>query len=406
MTTWNIPNFLKSNVSQLYSNTFDLGGCRWKVRTNPKWYRLPDYFPLFLLCCSDPEVKLEGGRGGRPRTIQAKYSFTLVDQKRRKKEHKEEQQQSKKKRKKTMTTNMNDLSLMFLQKRRKKRKNEQKDQRQKKKKKKKKRKKALTTNMNDFSLAITPWIRSSVSLKKLPFKEPVYEFGFDSDTGEHKVICVWHHPPGSSKPRSLPLPACCEVLTVGVHASWRIIDANGSVYWRTRPYGSLLEFDMEPEKYRTVRIPEFIDRGNNGEKRSFLSLVEVSGLSSHEKFLCRLTISSLNLLKVISEQEGCEIEELNAGKVARTSTITSPSSLTVQLASKNLLLELSTMTRDWKPDENDDSALLQQQRDKLAEYLEMSLEAISKANWFRDVKGVVEKIHELGSEYPIHLRSY
>ncbi|PNX75541.1 hypothetical protein L195_g031478 [Trifolium pratense] len=41
----------------------------------------------------------------------------------------------------------------------------------------------------------------------------------------------------------------------------------------------------------------------------------MSGLSTHERFLCRLTISSLNLLKVISEQEGCAIEELNAGKV-------------------------------------------------------------------------------------------
>ncbi|KAG8365458.1 hypothetical protein BUALT_Bualt18G0106900 [Buddleja alternifolia] len=56
------------------------------------------------------------------------------------------------------------------------------------------------------------------------------------------------------------------------------------------------------------------------ERRSFLSieeagLVEVSGLSSHERFLCRLTISSLNLLRVISEQEGCAIEELNAGRV-------------------------------------------------------------------------------------------
>ncbi|CAK9181304.1 unnamed protein product [Ilex paraguariensis] len=56
------------------------------------------------------------------------------------------------------------------------------------------------------------------------------------------------------------------------------------------------------------------------ERQSFLSLeeaglVEVSGLSSHERFLCRLTISSLNLLRVISEQEGCSIEELNAGRV-------------------------------------------------------------------------------------------
>ncbi|XP_057806699.1 uncharacterized protein LOC131021502 [Salvia miltiorrhiza] len=56
------------------------------------------------------------------------------------------------------------------------------------------------------------------------------------------------------------------------------------------------------------------------ERRSFLTLeeaglVEISGLSSHERFLCRLTISSLNLLRVISEQEGCKIEELNAGRV-------------------------------------------------------------------------------------------
>ncbi|KAK4858843.1 hypothetical protein QYF36_022911 [Acer negundo] len=56
------------------------------------------------------------------------------------------------------------------------------------------------------------------------------------------------------------------------------------------------------------------------EKRSFLTLeeaglVEISGLTTHERFLCRLTISSLNLLRVISEQEGCSIEELNAGRV-------------------------------------------------------------------------------------------
>ncbi|GAY34324.1 hypothetical protein CUMW_010870 [Citrus unshiu] len=56
------------------------------------------------------------------------------------------------------------------------------------------------------------------------------------------------------------------------------------------------------------------------EKRSFLSLeeaglVEVSGLRTHERFLCRLTISSLNLLRVIAEQEGCSIEELNAGRI-------------------------------------------------------------------------------------------
>ncbi|KAJ4976438.1 hypothetical protein NE237_001544 [Protea cynaroides] len=59
---------------------------------------------------------------------------------------------------------------------------------------------------------------------------------------------------------------------------------------------------------------------NKSERRNFLSLeeaglVEISGLSTHERFLCRLTISSLNLLRVISEQEGLPIEELNAGKI-------------------------------------------------------------------------------------------
>ncbi|KAL3615037.1 hypothetical protein CASFOL_040698 [Castilleja foliolosa] len=56
------------------------------------------------------------------------------------------------------------------------------------------------------------------------------------------------------------------------------------------------------------------------ERQSFLSLeeaglVEISGLSTHERFLCRLTISSLNLLRVIAEQEGCAVEDLNAGKL-------------------------------------------------------------------------------------------
>ncbi|KAB1221878.1 hypothetical protein CJ030_MR2G006877 [Morella rubra] len=59
---------------------------------------------------------------------------------------------------------------------------------------------------------------------------------------------------------------------------------------------------------------------NKSERRTFLTLeeaglVEMSGLDTHERFLCRLTISSLNLLRVIAEQEGCPIEELNAGRI-------------------------------------------------------------------------------------------
>ncbi|XP_038881387.1 uncharacterized protein LOC120072922 [Benincasa hispida] len=60
--------------------------------------------------------------------------------------------------------------------------------------------------------------------------------------------------------------------------------------------------------------------GNGAQRRTFLTieeagLVEVSGLSTHERFLCRLTISSLNLLRVIAEEEKCSIEELNAGRL-------------------------------------------------------------------------------------------
>ncbi|CAI5526241.1 unnamed protein product [Closterium sp. Naga37s-1] len=60
--------------------------------------------------------------------------------------------------------------------------------------------------------------------------------------------------------------------------------------------------------------------GGAGGPETFLSLeeaglVELAGLDAHERFLARLTISSLNLLRVISEQEGVPIEELNAGRV-------------------------------------------------------------------------------------------
>ncbi|CAN0914031.1 hypothetical protein LINGRAHAP2_LOCUS28304, partial [Linum grandiflorum] len=202
----------------------------------------------------------------------------------RKNDQKDEQQNKKKKREKAMTTNMNDFSLfihpslciqLILQ---------------------KKRKKKRTTNNKDFRLnnkylnddlvvthiltrlpakslmrfntrqAITPWIRSSVSLEKLPFKEP-----------DHLKLVVDHY----------QLVVTCEVLTVGVDASWRIIDAlpkcqfddrdctyaNGSVYWRTSPYGSLLEFDMGSEKFRTIRIPKFIDRCKLIEQDGCLTMV-------------------------------------------------------------------------------------------------------------------------------------
>ncbi|XP_059659910.1 uncharacterized protein LOC132306514 [Cornus florida] len=81
---------------------------------------------------------------------------------------------------------------------------------------------------------------------------------------------------------------------------------------------------LAPGKFAQKRKLAMRASNGEGEKRtqrqSFLTLeeaglVEISGLSTHERFLCRLTISSLNLLRVISEQEGCPMEELNAGRI-------------------------------------------------------------------------------------------
>ncbi|CAN1252491.1 MATH domain and coiled-coil domain-containing protein At3g58360 [Linum perenne] len=97
-----------------------------------------------------------------------------------------------------------------------------------------------------------------------------------------------------------------------------------------------------------------------------------------------------------------------SGKVARTSTITSPSSSSLQFTSKNLIAELSTIASIWGSTSVDGipvsktndatnhhvSALPQQERDKLIEFLEMSLEAISQHNRFDNVHDLVLKISE------------
>jgi hypothetical protein len=43
--------------------------------------------------------------------------------------------------------------------------------------------------------------------------------------------------------------------------------------------------------------------------------VEVAKLSTHEKFLTRITISSLRLLQQIAEEEGVKIEELQPPQI-------------------------------------------------------------------------------------------
>ncbi|GAQ83864.1 hypothetical protein KFL_001660010 [Klebsormidium nitens] len=86
---------------------------------------------------------------------------------------------------------------------------------------------------------------------------------------------------------------------------------------RQKLRGSVLRAaaDSEAENVEAQDIPQA------ASPDSFLSYEEAglvefaTNLDMHERFLARLTISSLNLLRVISKQEGVPIEELNAGRV-------------------------------------------------------------------------------------------
>ena len=58
----------------------------------------------------------------------------------------------------------------------------------------------------------------------------------------------------------------------------------------------------------------------NSEKylsRSEALDVEVAQLSTHEKFLTRITISSLRLLQQIAEEEGVKVEELTPSQIIK-----------------------------------------------------------------------------------------
>ncbi|XP_030476833.2 uncharacterized protein LOC115693908 [Syzygium oleosum] len=124
----------------------------------------------------------------------------------------------------------------------------------------------------------------------------------------------------------------CSMISIHCHRSPSLSAATAS---RRRPSRATTRFAPCRSVGRTRRL---VVRGCGGgddpgeseaegtartaaaERRSFLTLeeaglVEISGLSTHERFLCRLTVSSLNLLRVVAEQEGCSIEELNAGRV-------------------------------------------------------------------------------------------
>ncbi|KAI3890639.1 hypothetical protein MKW92_014165 [Papaver armeniacum] len=128
---------------------------------------------------------------------------------------------------------------------------------------------------------VTPWIKSTFISNlnvededKYRLRTAMCNLGFDPATKEHKVVCIWsihHH-------------EVCEVLTVG-DGRWRIIDdlpvnnfkksycfgasiyVNGSIYyspWKLGCVGEddkpkfIVAFDVGKEKFRAIRIPDFI----------------------------------------------------------------------------------------------------------------------------------------------------
>ncbi|XP_026419402.1 putative F-box protein At4g38870 [Papaver somniferum] len=86
----------------------------------------------------------------------------------------------------------------------------------------------------------TNWIGSRVWEEEKRRNSPIYGFGFDSNTKEHKVVCLWQSTGVGYK---IGANDVCEVLTIGQN-TWRKIDdippykahgelvyVNGAVYW-------------------------------------------------------------------------------------------------------------------------------------------------------------------------------
>ncbi|OVA05762.1 F-box domain [Macleaya cordata] len=130
----------------------------------------------------------------------------------------------------------------------------------------------------------TRWIKTSVKREEIRLGfdyrpgGPVFGFGFDPATKEHKVICMWEICRYTTMPSYELIGGTtekiCEVLTVGQN-SWRRIDdvpqymlrgraiyANGSIYRRNADerleYEVIVAFDVGSEKFRSIPIPNFI----------------------------------------------------------------------------------------------------------------------------------------------------
>ncbi|XP_026419550.1 F-box protein At1g52495-like isoform X1 [Papaver somniferum] len=168
---------------------------------------------------------------------------------------------------------------------------------------------------------VTPWIESTVLRKLKEEEEEGNKFryyrkyaqcklGFNPSTKEHKMICIWslqHANPYH------PMDVVCEVLTVGDN-KWRRIDefptrklrstwgnsvsVNGSIYYTTfkRTEGTdandipdfIVAFDLGSEKFREIRVPDFIlDQPQDNDEYAG-RCVDILELSGHVALLGRV----------------------------------------------------------------------------------------------------------------------
>ncbi|XP_026417493.1 putative F-box protein At5g62660 [Papaver somniferum] len=186
---------------------------------------------------------------------------------------------------------------------------------------------------NAITQEVTPWIRSTYltrvkrrcNISKANVSR-VFEFGFDPNTKEYKVICMWCIAGNDLRKfegcgeYKIPVSnigykryySMCEILTIGKDTAWRRIDkippspcigkhgsvyANGSIYWMCLEKSRyiLVAFDVGSEECRVMPVLDFI---GNYETNYMLDpnsdpihLMEVDGHLAIEKYTGNHTVN-------------------------------------------------------------------------------------------------------------------
>ncbi|XP_026430416.1 putative F-box protein At4g38870 [Papaver somniferum] len=215
---------------------------------------------------------------------------------------------------------------------------------------------------------VTPWIKSTLLMEETQnCKNSVsytclYSFGYDPIGKEHKVICRW----AINKDNGLTYQIW-EILTVVRHNNaWRRIDqvpickfspdspsvyVNGSIYWyplnllrRDSNVGILLAFDVGSEKFRTIKIPDFIEL----EDGLLFSIKDVFllNLQNHVSVLRRSGCYTARLWIYKEDDRGMgKVTDSDIGGKNRTQmTIVLPVSWGTWDASRNLLFHSAAGT--------------------------------------------------------------